>query len=105
MCGVPNKLEKLTTLPHVSVGLLIIKDGFHRPRAYIIVRLNTSRKVVKTGDCFNGRKIKIPLSEMLHSRVPCTCTDGPGTALEFLSESVETSSGLVAAHPHIQESL
>ena len=39
------------------------------------IRLNVSRKVAKSGDSFDGRKIEIPSIGMLHSRVLCVPTD------------------------------
>ena len=70
-----------------------------------VVRLNTSRKVAKNGNSFDGTKIEIPSSGILHLRVPRVPTDLE-LRLSFSWVSLlKESSGLVAARLHVGQSL
>ena len=65
-----------------------------------VIGLSASRKVAKSDNTFEGRKIKISLSGILHSRVPRVPTDlEPHLSFSMLS-LLKESGGLVVAHPH-----
>ena len=66
-----------------------------------VIGLCISRKVAKNGDSFDSRKIVIPSSGMLHSRVPRVPTDlEPPLCFSWVG-LLKESGGLVAAHQHV----
>ena len=68
-----------------------------------LIGLNAGRKVAKSGDNFDGRKIEITSSGMLHSRVPGLLMDLEMHLSFFWVGLLKKSGGLVAARQHFEK--
>ena len=71
----------------------------------VVIGLSANGKVAKSGDSFDGRKIEIPSSGMLHSRVPCVPTDlEPRLSFSWVC-LLKESGELVAAHSRVRKNV